>query len=68
MVKQVTSTDHIDDIEIVADVVRYARAATPGTKAKSIFRQVRLNHPDVDESRIRRACQKAADLLLAQHS
>lgn len=62
------SSANIDDIEVVADVVRLARAATPGTKAETILSQTRQMHPEIEEARIRRACGKAADLLLAQHS
>ena len=61
-------TKDINDIEVVADVVRLARAAEPGTKAQSIFEKTREMHPDVEEIRIRKACGTAADLLLAQHS
>ena len=59
---------HIDDIEIVADVVRLARAASPGTKGRTILKRIKSMHPDIGEDRIRKACGKAADLLLAQHS
>jgi len=58
----------IDDIEVVADVVRMTRAAAPGTRAKTILDRTMAMHPEVGEERIRRACGKAADLLLAQHS
>ena len=64
---QVRTAD-MDDIEVVADVVRLARAAAPGIKAKEIFSRTRQMHPKIEEARIRRACGKAADLLLAQHS
>ena len=62
------STEEIVDIEIVADVVRLARGAKPGKRGTAIFRDIRNMHPDVEEIRIRQACGKAADLLLAQHS
>ncbi len=68
MVAAHNSSAHIDDIEVVADVVRLARAAGPGTKAKTILAETRKMHPEIEETRIRRACGKAADLLLAQHS
>lgn len=68
MVTAHNSSTHIDDIEVVADVVRLARAAAPGTKAKAILAQTRQMHPEIEDARIRRACVKAADLLLAQHS
>lgn len=61
-------TGQIDDIEVVADVVRLARAAVPGTRAQTILDRTRIMHPGIEETRIRAACGKAADLLLAQHS
>lgn len=62
------SRAYIEDIEIVADVVRLTRAAKPGTKAKTILSKARQMYPEIEEARIRRACGKAADLLLHQHS
>tara|TARA_B100000378_G_scaffold240270_1_gene208493 strand:- start:528 stop:734 length:207 start_codon:yes stop_codon:yes gene_type:complete len=62
------TTRTIDDIEVVADVVRMARAAVPGTRAQTILDRTMTMHPEIGEERIRRACGKAADLLLAQHS
>lgn len=61
-------TGQIDDIEVVADVVRLARAAKPGTRAQSILKRTREMHPGIEDNRIRAACGRAADLLLAQHS
>ena len=63
-----TKTEDIDDIEIVADILRLTRAAPPGAKAEAIFSSIREMHPEVEEARIRSACKVAADLLLAQHS
>ena len=62
------STEEIVDIEIVADVIRLARAAGSGKQGQAILRAAQQMHPDVEEARIRQACGKAADLLLAQHS
>ena len=59
---------HIEDIEVVADVVRLARAAEKSARAEDIVADVRRMHPGADEIRIRRACGHAADMLLAQHS
>jgi len=58
----------VDDIEIVADVVRMTRAAGPGTRARTILEHAKTMHPDVEDARIRRVCGTAANLLLAQHS
>ena len=68
MTNTTARTGQIEDIEVVADVVRLARAATPGTRAQTILERTRDIHPDVEEVRIRAACGRAADLLLAQHS
>lgn len=67
MATMAISKDDTDDLEIVADVVRHARAAPPGTRGRDVIAHVRRNFPDADEPRIRRAAGVAADMLLAQH-
>src|SRR3546814_6043590 len=40
------------DIEIVAQTVRYARAAAPEVRAKTILRRLVNDFPDIERSRI----------------
>ena len=59
---------HIADIDIVATIVKLARAAPPRTRAKTILADARRAYPEVEDERIYAAMKDAADLLLAQHS
>ena len=63
-----TDSSDIEDIETVAAAVRIVRAARLGDKGKDIIRRMKEEYPDYDDQRIRNACRKAADLLIAQHS
>lgn len=57
-----------DPIEIVADVVRLARAADKNTTARQIINHVKSLYPEVPNEQIALAIKDAADMLLAQHS
>lgn len=56
------------DIEIVAQTVRYARAAAPEVRAKTILRRLVNDFPDIERSRILGCMRTAAELMLEQHS
>ena len=60
----VKSVDEIKNIEIVADVVRFARG---GNSAKTILKYAKQAHPGKSDAEIRQACIDAADLMLKQH-
>ena len=55
-----------DHLEMTADVVRLARAATPATKGADILDSMRRLYPEEDEARIKRAIGYAASMLMQQ--
>lgn len=62
-----TIDEDINDIEIVAQTVRYARAAPPRRKAETILAFLKRDYPQVEERRILACMKQAADMLLQQH-
>lgn len=69
--KEMTASNEpepILDIEIVAETIRYARAAPKGQRPNTILGYLKQDFPDVDEPRLLRCMSEAADKLLAQHS
>ena len=54
-------------VEMAADVVRLARAASPATRAEDIVRDLKTMYPDRDEEDVRKAVSYAACVLLNQH-
>lgn len=63
-----TIVEDISDIEIVAQTVRYARAAPPRRKAKTILAFLKRDYPHLEERRILACMKQAADMLLKQHN
>lgn len=55
------------DLEIVAQTVRYARAAAPGLRAKTILRRLKADFPEIEPNRILSCMSQAADIMLEQH-
>ena len=62
------SRDPTSDIEIIAQTVRYVRAAAPGTRAKTLLSRLMRDFPDIEQKRILGCMGTAADLLLEQHN
>lgn len=56
------------DLEIIAQTVRYARAAPSGTKAKAILSRLKADFPAVEPKRILCCMGQAAEIMLEQHN
>lgn len=65
---QTEGLEATSDLEIVAQTVRYARAAPAGTRAKAILTRLKADFPTVDPKRILSCMSQAAEIMLEQHN
>ena len=60
--------EHLDDVEVVAYIVRLCRSAPPFTKGAKILADARMAFAGIDEVRLKSCAATAASKLIAQGS
>jgi len=63
----VHNLDEVENLEVVASVVKKARAAGPGKQGARIISEVKAEYPELPKEAVLKACTIAADIMLAQH-
>jgi hypothetical protein len=63
---QASDSNDVDDIEIVAYIVRLCRAAAPMTRGHDILLQAGEAYPQIDGARLKSCAAIAAEKLMRQ--